>query len=120
MHSSWQSLICVQKIRGIGQKSFQEALIDYHATISYVAPTQPLTHLAVFAITVRACASATILSSSMAEHSAVNRRVVGSSPTSGAIFRINKLDLPSYLKKYQKRAIVRDFVGDLNKYQSQS
>jgi len=51
---------------------------------------------------------------------AVNRRVVGSSPTSGAIFRINKLDLPSYLKKYQKRAIVRDFVGDLNKYQSQS
>jgi hypothetical protein len=31
-----------------------------------------------------------ILSSSMAEHSAVNRRVVGSSPTSGAI-KINKI-----------------------------
>ena len=29
---------------------------------------------------------AIFLSSSMAEHSAVNRRVVGSSPTSGAIF----------------------------------
>ena len=31
------------------------------------------------------CVSRMILSSSMAEHSAVNRRVVGSSPTSGAI-----------------------------------
>ena len=31
--------------------------------------------------------AATLLSSSMAEHSAVNRRVVGSSPTSGAIFQ---------------------------------
>src|ERR1700733_15894230 len=33
----------------------------------------------------------TLLSSSMAEHSAVNRRVVGSSPTSGANF-INHLE----------------------------
>jgi len=32
------------------------------------------------------CVPHAILSSSMAEHSAVNRRVVGSSPTSGAIY----------------------------------
>jgi hypothetical protein len=36
------------------------------------------------------------LSSSMAEHSAVNRRVVGSSPTSGAKLDISKLDFPTH------------------------
>src|SRR5271154_1855524 len=38
--------------------------------------------------------SRTLLSSSMAEHSAVNRRVVGSSPTSGAIAFNQLVGLP--------------------------
>ena len=39
----------------------------------------------------RACAPV-FRSSSMAEHSAVNRRVVGSSPTCGAILIINRMN----------------------------
>jgi hypothetical protein len=61
----------------------------------------PLTPLSAFVITVEAqrvgvSRPSTLLSSSMAEHSAVNRRVVGSSPTSGAIntIEISKLQKP--------------------------
>jgi hypothetical protein len=63
--------------------------------ISQPHSSKPLTHSFPFVINVLAqhdfvFVSPIFLSSSMAEHSAVNRRVVGSSPTSGAN-KINNL-----------------------------
>jgi hypothetical protein len=53
----------------------------------------------------------------MAEHSAVNRRVVGSSPTSGAN-QINKLQARHLPENLEMDPTVGNFVGTANKNQS--
>jgi hypothetical protein len=51
----------------------------------------------------------------MAEHSAVNRRVVGSSPTSGANY-FNQLQAASLPGNLENSFTVGTFVGTPNKY----
>jgi hypothetical protein len=56
----------------------------------------------------------------MAEHSAVNRRVVGSSPTSGANLESISYALTATLKKPLKMAHCGEFVGTPNKNDGKS
>jgi hypothetical protein len=100
-HSTWQN-----SLRLKGKTERDEGIWNYppvpdNAATIYLTP---LTHISLFAITMKAqCVeyprSRTLLSSSMAEHSAVNRRVVGSSPTSGAKESITYSVLLSRLRR---------------------
>jgi hypothetical protein len=105
---------CNREIRGIGLPSLEVISPNHNATISSL-PAQPsdspLTPLSSFVITSEAqrvslSRPSTLLSSSMAEHSAVNRRVVGSSPTSGA--NLESIVKPS--KPILKMTDCEDFV----------